>query len=120
MSFATFKGQDSAISFLKNSIEKNKLSHAYIFLGPEGIGKRLAAINFAKVLNCANSVSHEPCDACSSCKKIDASSHPDIFILKAEEEGSAIGIDEIRELIKNIYLRPFEAKKKVYIMQHQV
>ena len=89
LSFESLKGQDSAVSYLKASLRNNRISHAYIFSGPDGIGKRLAAINFAKALNCSSPVSGSGCDQCSSCKKIDSSSHPDIFTLKPKEEGAA-------------------------------
>ena len=116
MSFADIKGQGSAVSFLKAALKNNRLSHAYIFCGPNGVGRMLAALNFAKVLNCKNAVSSEPCDKCPSCVKIGSSSHPDISILKPDKEGGSIKIDDIRQLIKDIYLKPFEAVKKVYII----
>jgi len=117
LSFESLQGQDSAISYLKASLRNNRISHAYIFAGPDGVGKRLAAINFAKALNCASLVSGSPCDQCSSCKKIESSNHPDIFTLKPEEEGASIKIEDVRILIKEIYLKPFEARKKVYIIE---
>ncbi len=116
MSFASLKGQDSAVFYLKASLKNNTLSHAYIFSGPNGVGKRLAALNFAKALNCVSTVNNEGCDKCPSCKKIDNITHPDVFILRPIKKGGSIGIDEIRELIKNISLRPFEGRKKVYII----
>ena len=116
MPFSAIKGQEAAISFLKSSIRNNKLSHAYIFAGPEGVGKRLTAINFAKSLNCLNPLEHEPCETCPSCKKINNSTHPDVFIIGNEEEEDAIKMEDVRRLIKDIYLKPFEAKKKVYII----
>lgn len=116
MSFAKIRGQDSAIFFLKASLKNNRLSHAYIFCGPEGSGKFLAALNFAKAIICQDAVSCEPCDKCPSCQKIDARSHPDIFVLRPEKEGSSVKIDDIRQIIKDIYLKPFEAKKKIYII----
>jgi DNA polymerase-3 subunit delta' len=116
MSFAKIRGQDNALSFLKASLKNNRLSHAYIFCGPEGSGKFLAALNFAKAIMCQNALSCEPCDNCPSCKKIDAKSHPDLFVLRPEKEGGSVKIDDIRQLIKDIYLKPFEAKKKVYII----
>ncbi|MFA5500507.1 MAG: DNA polymerase III subunit delta' [Candidatus Omnitrophota bacterium] len=116
MSFAKIRGQDNALSFLKASLKNNRLSHAYIFCGPEGSGKFLAALNFAKAIMCQNALSCEPCDKCPSCKKIDAKSHPDLFVLRPEKEGGSVKIDDIRQLIKDIYLKPFEAKKKVYII----
>lgn len=116
MSFKALKGQESAVSFLKRALKNNKLSHAYIFSGPDGVGKLLAALNFAKVLNCENQLMLEPCDKCSSCRKIDSLTHPDIYILRAEKKSGVIGIDEIRELIRNMSLKSFEARNRVCII----
>ena len=128
MSFANIKGQDRAVAYLKASLKNNRLSNAYIFCGPDGVGKFLTAMNFAKTVICANAVSHESCDICPSCKKIDSFTHPDVFVLRPQNEGRqaqglypertrGIKIDDIRRLIKDIYLKPFEAKKKVYIIE---
>jgi DNA polymerase III, delta'' subunit len=111
------KGQDSAVSYLKASLRNNRIAHAYIFSGPNGVGKRLAAINFAKALNCGSISSGEPCDQCPSCKKIGSYSHSDIFTLKPKEESVSIKIEDVRALIKDVYLKPFEARKKVYMIE---
>ncbi|MDD5174685.1 MAG: DNA polymerase III subunit delta' [Candidatus Omnitrophota bacterium] len=117
MSFKNLKGQDSAVGYLKASLLNNRVSHAYIFSGPDGVGKRLAAINFAKALNCGNVKSGEPCDQCALCKRVDSSEHPDIFLLRRGKEGDSIKIEDVRALIKDAYLKPFEACKKVYIIE---
>ena len=116
MSFRDIKGQDRAILFLKGTLTSSRVAHAYIFFGPEGIGKKLAALNFAKALNCASNAFSEPCDNCISCKKIDNMNHPDIFLLEPEKEGVSLKIEKIRELIKNIALKAYEGKRKVYII----
>lgn len=153
LSFENLRGQDSAVGYLKASLKNNRVSHAYIFSGPDGVGKHLAAINFAKALNCdsplpvfssdtssdlgsrsGQSQRAEGCDQCSSCKKIGLSKHPDVFILEPEEGGASIKtlrhaqglypersrgikIEDVRALIKDAYLKPFEARKKVYIIE---
>jgi len=116
VSFRDIKGQDRAISFLKGSMEAGRISHAYIFYGPGGIGKRLTAVNFAKAVNCRGEGGEKPCDACPSCRKIDSSNHPDFFLLKPAKEGSAISIDDVRALIKDIGLKPYEGRKKFYVI----
>ncbi|MFA6609671.1 MAG: DNA polymerase III subunit delta' [Candidatus Omnitrophota bacterium] len=116
MSFKNIKGQDSALKFLKGTLENNRISHAYIFLGPSGVGRKLAALNFAKAANCPGAIGYDACDQCPSCRKIDASNHPDVFILRPEKESSAIKIEKVRELIKDIGLKPYEGRKKVYII----
>lgn len=117
MSFEDIRGQDRAISFLKGSIESGRMSHAYIFYGPGGIGKKLVAMNFAKALNCLGGASEaRPCDACVPCRKADSFNHPDILLLKPEKEGGSIAIDDIRTLIRDANLKPYESKKKFYII----
>lgn len=116
MSFTKIKGQDSATRFLKGSIENSRVGHAYIFLGPKGVGKRLAAANFAKALNCLEPAGGDACDSCISCRKIDNSNHPDVFFVKPEKEGGAVKIDNIRDLIKDINLKPYEGRKKFYVV----
>jgi len=98
-------------------LKNGRISHAYIFSGPDGVGKRLAAVNFAKALNCGDLRSGSPCDQCISCKKIDSSKHPDIFTLRSKEEGASINIEDVRTLINDVYLKPFEARKKVYMIE---
>ncbi|MFH0763793.1 MAG: DNA polymerase III subunit delta' [Candidatus Omnitrophota bacterium] len=109
-------GQDRAVSFLKGALESDRAAHAYIFTGPAGTGKLLTAVNFAKALNCSSGSGEKPCDECISCRKIDASNHPDVFLLKPDKTGSRLGIDRVREVIKNIGLKPYEAGKKIYII----
>ncbi|MDD5496454.1 MAG: DNA polymerase III subunit delta' [Candidatus Omnitrophica bacterium] len=116
MSFENIRGQDRAIAFLKGAIENKKVSHAYIFLGMRGVGRKLAALNFAKMMNCSALEGTEPCDRCVSCRKIDEANHPDIFVIKSEKENGSIGIDKMRDVINNIGLKPYEARKKVYIV----
>lgn len=116
MSFKNIKGQDSAIRLIKGSIINERVSHAYIFAGPRGVGKRLAAVNFAKALNCQAPLLGDPCDVCASCKKIDAHNHPDVAMISPLEDATSIKIDAVRGLIKDINMKPYEGKKKVYIM----
>ena len=117
MSFKNIKGQDSAVDILRGSISNERVGHAYIFLGPNGVGKRLAAVNFAKALNCIAPKENEPCDECISCKKIDGSNHPDVSFIRPEEDASSIKIDAVRGIIKDVNLKPYEGKKKVYIIE---
>lgn len=117
MPFEDIKGQDRAVSFLRASVDSMRTGHAYIFYGPEGTGKALAAIEFAKAVNClATEPSGRPCDACTSCRKIDSSNHPDVFVVRPAEDARSVGIDDIRGVIKDIALKPYEARKKFYVI----
>ena len=80
MNFVNIKGQEEAISNLKNFIKTGKVPSAMIFYGPAGVGKATAALSFAKALNCQNlGADFESCELCANCKQIEAKTHPDII-----------------------------------------
>ncbi|MDD3905958.1 MAG: DNA polymerase III subunit delta' C-terminal domain-containing protein [Candidatus Omnitrophica bacterium] len=116
MSFKDIRGHDTAIGFLKNSMAGGKVSQAYMFVGPSGVGKKTAAINFAKALNCLDPKDGNSCDVCIQCRKIDAANHPDVRIFAPAKEEGSFGIDIIRAVIGDINLKPYEARRKVYIL----
>ncbi len=127
MNFANIKGQESAISNLKNFIKTGKVPPAMIFYGPAGVGKAMAALAFAKALNCQNLGSDfEPCELCTNCKQIEAKTHPDIVfadftyqaaLLKEEpEEQQNIKIETVRALTTAAQQKAVAAKWKVFII----
>lgn len=116
MSFKDIKGEGAAISFLKNAVSGGRVAGAYIFLGPSGCGKKLTALNFAKLLNCAAPSDGEPCDTCGSCLKINSSAHPDVMVLEKDQKKAEFGIDVVFEAIRSMALKPYEARKKVYVL----
>ncbi len=118
MPLSKIKAQEKAIGILKKSASEAKLAHAYLFLGPNGVGKHSAAIEFAKFLNCASGEA-DNCGKCISCSKIEKAIHPDIFIISAEEGQRIISIDRIRELSARLSLKPFEARCRVAIIDAQ-
>lgn len=131
MSFKDIKGQDQAIEILKEHIRQSRLSQGYLFLGPQGVGKRMVAKTLAKALNCQNETL-DSCDRCISCLKIEKGQHPDVYVIDAsvaadlnDEQGKsetgnsgAIKIGHIRQLQKNINLKPYEAKLRVFIIDN--
>ena len=110
-SFKEIIGQEFIVNTLKNSVENNNFSHAYIFTGPRGTGKTSTAKVLAKAINCENSTKGEACEKCENC--INFSTSPDIIEIDAASNN---GVDEIRELRNNISLTPSESKYKVYII----
>jgi DNA polymerase-3 subunit delta' len=116
MSFKDVLGHSLPIEFLKRAIHQDKVSHSYLFLGNEGIGKKLAALQFAKALNCLEGVIEkgEACDRCLSCKKIDHHLHPDVLIL--EPEGQTLKVDQVRQMQKDLAYRPYEGRRRVCIL----
>lgn len=113
MGFEKIIGHDKIISFLKTAINGDKLAHAYIFEGQEGVGKRLTAVEFAKAINCKNE--NFGCEVCSSCVKVNNNNHPDINIIKPD--GNSIKNKQIEEFQNDILLRPYESNKKVFIIE---
>lgn len=117
MSWQEIKGQESAISFLKNILSEGKFSGAYLFVGLQGVGKRLTAKNFAKILNCQNRAgSFDCCDQCPPCVKIDNFNHPDVSWIGRAEDAQKISISQIRNIKREIALKPYEGEIKIYVI----
>jgi DNA polymerase III subunit delta' len=111
MPFSGILGQDRCIALLGRTISSGKIASAYLFEGVEGCGKRLAALAFIEAVFCGGT---EGCGQCPSCRKIAAGQHPDLHLL--EPDGAFIKIDQIRELQRELSLRPYEAPKKACII----
>lgn len=118
-------GQDRIIRFLKDSVNRGSLSHAYLFVGPPQVGKMTLAIDLARVLNCP--ASDPPCGTCRTCQRVDEGRHPDVVIInkntgrdaKDRRKSSEISIDTIRDFLqKSSNLQPYEGKFKVYIIDN--
>ncbi len=117
MSFKDIIGQEKAINILLKSFKEDKISPSYIFIGSEGVGKRFTAIEFAKTINCLYINNNlEACEICNICNKINKQCCPDLKIIEPIKD--SIRIEQIRELSREIYLKPFENRKKIYIIDH--
>jgi len=104
----SFWGQIQANEILSRALKKGTVSHAYLFLGPTGVGKKKAAYAFATRLNCKEIQDDgSSCSHCASCKKMAAGGHPDFITIEAE--GASIKIDQIRKLKKTLSYPPFES-----------
>jgi len=114
MSFKDIRGQDQPIQILQEYIRQARLGSSYLFLGPEGVGKYLVAKTLAKALNCENQIV-DSCDHCASCLKIEKNEHPDVHWV-GEEPSDSLKIEDIRRLKKEISLKPYEGKKKIFIL----
>jgi DNA polymerase-3 subunit delta' len=98
-------------------LKNNRLAHAYLFIGPEGVGKGETALAVAKLLNCEAPLDGLPCGACPPCRKIQSGNHPDVRTIESSRSES-IKIEQIRAVIADVQLRPYEAERKVVIIRN--
>lgn len=106
-------GHQKQWQFLINSFQKNKLSHAYLFSGPESVGKKTLAIEFAKFINCKSKKNNQACQNCRICKDIEKGIFPDLIIVQSETE---IKIKQIRETEEYLSLYPSLSFFKIAII----
>jgi DNA polymerase III subunit delta' len=111
MTFSQILGHERQKDILRHAVDSGRLAHAYLFEGPEGIGKRLMALALVRAVFCKDG---NGCGNCSACRKVDHHNHPDLHIL--EPDGASIKIEQIRGLQKELSYRPLEAPKKVCLI----
>ena len=111
--FDDIYGQEIIVQTLKNIIKNNKLTHAYLFIGPRGTGKTSIAKVFAKTINCLNSKNGISCEKCEICIGNNTNENVDIIEMDAASNN---GVDEIREIKNHVTLMPTTSKYKVYII----
>jgi DNA polymerase-3 subunit delta' len=114
MALRNIIGQDRALRILLGTLKRDRVPSSVLLSGDSGIGKRLAAINYAKAINCLEPVDFDCCDKCMSCKKIDSEMHPDVSMIVPEND--VIAIETIRSTQEVISLKPYEGRKKVLIV----
>src|SRR4030042_2469284 len=114
-------GHPRAVELLDNSLKRERLSHAYLFVGPAHVGKMTLAVSLAQALNCE--AEDPPCGECQACRRIEAGKHADVQVIGLTYDRNAAGrlrteisIDQIRELQHTASLPPYEGRKKVFII----
>jgi DNA polymerase-3 subunit delta' len=127
MPFRVISGHRALIALLSRAVARGTLPQSLVFAGPEGVGKRLAAVALAQAMNCPNAAAAsgvasagmdeglalpiDACGQCSVCRRIAQGVHPDVIQLTSD-----IGIDDIRTAIESAGYRPFEGKRRVFIL----
>jgi DNA polymerase-3 subunit delta' len=132
MPFSELIGQERAVGALRAALGRDALHHAYLFGGPEGIGKGTAARLLAQAGNCESAQGGDPCGACASCKKIARGTHPDVIALAEERVMAKAGrwepkggrtpskdivVDQVRDLVDHrLALKRFEGRRRFVII----
>jgi DNA polymerase-3 subunit delta' len=106
-------GHERPIKIIRRAIETGRIHHAYLFTGMEGIGKKVVAMNMAKVLNCERQ-NGDACDECAACQRIGKGIYPDY--LAVNPDNAVIKIEQVRDLQREIAFKPFEARWRVVVI----
>ncbi len=110
-------GHDWAVNLLQNHAAGGKRRHAYLFIGPEGVGRQTLAIKFAQALNCREAPSPgQFCGTCRDCRQLEGMQHPDLSLLIPEEGHRDILIDQVRSLQHTLALAPYSASYRIALL----
>src|ERR1051325_9705657 len=115
MGLSEIIGHQKQIETLRSALMNGRLHHAYLFAGPEGVGKRKIAFSFAKVIHCSETPG-DFCNGCANCARIDAGNHPDVRFLEPLAGKKEISIQQIRDIENELNFRSFSGKRKVAVI----
>jgi DNA polymerase-3 subunit delta' len=115
MGFAEIVGHQRILEHLRSALRNGRLHHAYLFLGPDGVGKRTVAMALAKAIHCAEK-EHDYCGGCVNCARISDGNHPDVRVIQPLADKKEISIQQIRELERELNYRSFTGKRKIAII----
>jgi DNA polymerase-3 subunit delta' len=123
MSFVDFPEQQDVIQLLQRSLARGRLAHAYLFAGLNLTELEAMARTLAKAINCENpprrsnsGLTLDSCDTCASCRKIQSETHPDVFWVRPESKSRVITINQMRDLMQNVHLKPTYSVSKVAVV----
>ncbi len=119
-------GHEWATDYLQRCIVQDRVAHAYLIVGPAGVGKALLALRIAQVLNCEQQ-NPAPCLTCRSCRRIEHGNHPDVRIAGMDSQAAGLKqadaarqkdlkIDTVRQWQRDIALRPYDGRRRIFIL----
>jgi DNA polymerase III subunit delta' len=115
MGFAAIIGHVPQLDGLRLALRSDRLHHAYLFIGPDGVGKRTVALALAKALHCREAEG-DFCGRCAECARIQGHNHPDVKLIECGAEKKEISIQQVRELEKALRFRSFSGGRKIAII----
>ncbi len=115
MKLSDIAGNKRVVEYFQRALTRDQLGHAYLFSGPEGVGKSTLAKVLCKMLLCRNPGADGPCENCVSCHKVDSGNHPDFHFFSAD--GLYFKIDLIRQIIHQASLKPVESTWKTFLLE---
>ncbi len=112
--FSQILGQEKAVGFLKKVLGSDRIPHAYLFTGVNGVGKSTTAMALARAINCNSDISDEGCGECVTCRQLENGNFPDFISL--EPDGQNIKIEQIRALNRSLNFKPVSGKFRITII----
>lgn len=110
-------GHEWAVNLLQSHIKNDRVSHAYLFTGPQGIGRRTLALRFTQALMCSQPNPDDvPCMNCQACQDVWLMRHPDVHVVQRRDGDRDIKIEAVRELQRSLSLAPYTANLRVAIL----
>ncbi|HNR31837.1 MAG TPA: DNA polymerase III subunit delta' [Candidatus Hydrogenedentes bacterium] len=117
MSFDKVLDQTVAVRLLRRLLRRGRVPHGLLFWGPDGVGKRLAAAEMAKAVNCTGGQGDDACDTCLPCRKTEQGNHPDVMYLVPVKRARIINVEAIDSVNEMASLRPYEGARRVFIFE---
>jgi len=111
-------GHREALALLWGALQRGALHHAYLFEGPQGVGKRTVAVRLAMAANCTGAAEVPPCGVCGPCKQIAAGHHPDVIVLEPEADKATaiISVSQVREVVRLAGYHRYNARRRFVIV----
>src|SRR4030042_1563823 len=113
--FSRIVGQERAVQLLKQAITREKMPHAYLFVGVPGVGRTTTALALAQALNCEAPENHEGCGRCKPCRQLLGGNFPDVELV--EPDGQSIKIEQVRELERRFAYKPVAGRYRVTVVR---